>query len=89
MLKIITQKKRPTIEDIYLTGSGTSLMPLPIFYICTFYYICVNSFIYIYAKSYIYMLSDYLITGRKTPYYGRKDEIQVLFIKIKSLFNFV
>lgn len=69
MLKIIThKKKRPTIEDIYLTGSGTSLMPLPIFYICTFYFIiCANSFIYLRQIIYIYMLSDYLITGRKTP----------------------
>lgn len=68
MLKIIThKKKRPTIEDIYLTGSGTSLMPLPIFCICTFYYMCVNFFIYLRQIIYIYMLSDYLITGRKTP----------------------
>ena len=56
MLKIITQKKRPTIEDIYLTGSGTSLMPLPIFlymhfllYMCQFLYIFTPNHFYIYA----------------------------------------
>lgn len=56
MLKIIThKKKRPTIEDIYLTGSGTSLMPLPIFIYALSILLYVPIPLYIYAKSFIYI----------------------------------